>query len=190
MHRASQKDCWHRLLLGQKRRTRRRPGRTASLMTALDHRWGRRAIGSRLHAVRPRCGQGLLVLHERQTRSASFSTRSIEKLSLAAHRSSTRQTSQAIRKTRRFDNGSEFAEHRSSNPRRPNLTCRCHSPWQKGGVKTPSGAYDARCPAKTDLKLMHSRAARSAPRHPHANAWTSRRPAGILQTKSIVALQT
>src|SRR6059036_3530580 len=77
-HRAAQKDCWHRLLPRRKRRRGHRPGRSpASLIKQ------RRSITERPAEVEgrgtpghweadfmlfARCGQGLLVLHERQTR--------------------------------------------------------------------------------------------------------------------------
>ena len=75
-----------------------------------------------------RCGQGLLVLHERQTRF-SIVQHPVDRKAVLTARTIARQLSklpQAMRKTISFDNGNEFAEHHRlhQTPRRPDLLLR------------------------------------------------------------------
>ena len=122
-HRAAQKDCWHCLLPRRKRRRGHPPGRSpASLIKQ------RRSITERPAEVEgrgtpghweadfmlfARCGQGLLVLHERQTRF-NMVHQPLDRKAVRTARTIGRQLGklpQAMRKTISFDNGNEFAEH-------------------------------------------------------------------------------
>ena len=140
-HRAAQKDCWHRLLPRQKRRRghhRRRGGSIASLIKQ------RRSITERPAEVEgrgtpghweadfmlfARCGQGLLVLHERQTR---FNI---------VHQPLDRK---AVRTARTI--GRQLGVQ--------TFFCDPHSPWQKGGVENSIGRLRRSLPRKTDLRLI------------------------------------
>src|SRR6476469_5093379 len=128
-------------------------------------------------------GQGLLVLHERQTRF-SIVQHPLDRKAVLTARTIARQLGklpQAIRKTISFDNGNEFAEHHRLHQILGVQTFFCdpHSPWQKSGVENSIGRLRRSLPRKTDLKLITAaaQAARfSASTIPHANAWTSRHP--------------
>src|SRR5207249_9876706 len=117
-HRTAQKDYWHRLLLRRHkaRRGHRRRGSPASLIKQ------RRSITERPAEVEgrgapghweadfmlfARCGQGLLVLHERQTRF-SMVHQPLDRKAVRTARTIGRQLGklpQAMRKTVSFDNG-------------------------------------------------------------------------------------
>src|SRR6202011_3122469 len=164
-HRAAQKDCWHRLLPRRKRRRGHRPGRSPDSLIKQ-----RRSITERPAEVESRgtpghweadfmlfarCGQGLLVLHERQTRF-SIVQRPVDRKAVLTARTIARQLgklAQAIRKTISFDNGNEFAEHHKLHQTLGVQTFFCypHSPWQKGGVDTSIGRLRRSLPRKTDL---------------------------------------
>jgi IS30 family transposase len=167
-HRAAQKDYWHQLLARRKRRRGHRPGRSpASLIKQ------RRSIAERPAEVEgrgtpghweadfmlfARCGQGLLVLHERQTRF-SIVQHPVDRKAVLTARTIARQLGklpQAIRKTISFDNGNEFAEHHRLHQAIGVQTFFCdpHSPWQKGGVENSIGRLRRSLPRKTDLKLI------------------------------------
>jgi IS30 family transposase len=167
-HRAAQKDCWHRLLPRRKRTRGHRPGRSpASLIKQ------RRSIIERPAEVEgrgtpghweadfmlfARCGQGLLVLHERQTRF-SIVQHPVDRKAVLTARTIARQLGklpQAIRKTISFDNGNEFAEHHRLHQTLSVQTFFCdpHSPWQKGGVENSIGRLRRSLPRKTDLNLI------------------------------------
>jgi IS30 family transposase len=167
-HRAAQKDCWHRLLPCRKRTRGHRPGRSpASLIKQ------RRSIIERPAEVEgrgtpghweadfmlfARCGQGLLVLHERQTRF-SIVQHPVDRKAVLTARTIARQLGklpQAIRKTISFDNGNEFAEHHRLHQTLSVQTFFCdpHSPWQKGGVENSIGRLRRSLPRKTDLNLI------------------------------------
>src|SRR6184192_1625886 len=161
-HRAAQKDRWHRLLPRHKRTRGHRPGRSpASLIKQ------RRSIIERPAEVEgrgtpghweadfmlfARCGQGLLVLHERQTRF-NMVHQPLDRKAVRTARTIGRQLGklpQAMRKTISFDNGNEFAEHHrlhQTSASRPSSAIPI-VPGKKAAWKTPSGAYDACCPAK------------------------------------------
>ena len=169
-HRAAQKDCWHRLLPRQKRRRghhRRRGGSIASLIKQ------RRSITERPAEVEgrgtpghweadfmlfARCGQGLLVLHERQTRF-NIVRHPVHRKAVLTARTIARPLSklpQAMRKTVSFDNGNEFAEHHRLHQPLGVQTFFCdpHSPWQKGGVENSIGRLRRSLPRTTDLRLI------------------------------------
>jgi IS30 family transposase len=167
-HRAAQKDRWHRLLPRRKRRRGHRPGRSpASLIKQ------RRSITERPAEVEDRgtpghweadfmlfarCGQGLLVLHERQTRF-SIVQHPVDRKAVLTARTIARQLGklpQAIRKTISFDNGNEFAEHHRLHKTLGVQTFFCdpHSPWQKGGVENSIGRLRRSLPRKTDINLI------------------------------------
>src|SRR4030088_785468 len=169
-HRAAQKDHWHRLLPRHKRRRgrRRHPGRSPASFIKQ-----RRSITERPAEVEgrgtpghweadfmlfARCGQGLLVLHERQTRF-SMVRHPVDRKAILTARTIARQLGklpQAIRKTISFDNGNEFAEHHRLHKTLGVQTFFCdpHSPWQKGGVENSIGRLRRSLPRKTDLKLI------------------------------------
>jgi len=207
-HRAAQKDCWHRLLPRRKRRRGHRPGRSpASLIKQ------RRSIIERPAEVEgrgtpghweadfmlfARCGQGLLVLHERQTRF-NMVHQALDRKAVRTARTIGRQLGklpQAMRKTVSFDNGNEFAEHHRLHQTLGVQTFFCdpHSPWQKGGVENSIGRLRRLLPRKTDLKLI---TAADLKRHVQRLNDTPRKcldfktPAEAFSAlKSIVALQT
>jgi IS30 family transposase len=207
-HRAAQKDYWHRLLPRRKRRRGHRPGRSpASLIKQ------RRSITERPAEVEgrgtpghweadfmlfARCGQGLLVLHERQTRFSKVK-HPVDRKAVLTARTIARQLGklpQAMRKTISFDNGNEFAEHHRLHKTLGVQTFFCdpHSPWQKGGVENSIGRLRRSLPRKTDLKLI---TAADLKRHVQRLNDTPRKcldfktPAeAFSKLKSIVALQT
>jgi transposase, IS30 family len=206
-HRTAQKDYWYRLLPRHKKIRGRRGRSRASFIKQ------RRSIAERPAEVEgrgtpghweadfmlfARCGQGLLVLHERQTRfnivhrprdrKAALTARTI------AHR--LRKLPEAMRKTISFDNGNEFADHHRLHQtlKLPTFFCDPHSPWQKGGVENSIGRLRRFLPRKTDLSLI---TAADLKRHVHRLNHTPRKcldfktPAeAFSELKSTVALQT
>ena len=209
-HRAAQKDPWHLLLPRQKRRRgqyRRRGGSIASLIkqrrpvTERPAEADGRGVPGHWEAdfmLFARSGQGLLVLHERQTRF-SMVRRSVDRKAVRTARAITRQLDklpQAMRKTISFDNGNEFAEHHRLHETLGVQTFFCdpHSPWQKGGVENSIGRLRRSLPRKTDLNLI---TAAVLQRHVQRLNNTPRKcldfqtPAeAFSKLKSIVALQT
>jgi len=208
-HRTAQKDYWYRLLPRQKiRRGRRRFGGSSGSLIKQ-----RRSITERPAEVEgrgtpghweadfmmfSRCGQGLLVLHERQTRF-SMVQRQVDKKAILTARTIARQLAklpQAMRKTISFDNGNEFAEHHRLHKTLCVQTFFCdpHSPWQKGGVENSIGRLRRPLPRKTDLNSVTAAALK---RHVRRLNDTPRKcldfktPAeAFSKLKSIVALQT
>jgi len=166
-HRTAQKDYWHRLLpLGKRRRGRRgrQGGSPASFIKQ------RRSITERPTEVEgrgtpghweadfmlfARYGQGLLVLHERQTRFSIVDHPVDRKAVLTASTITQRlgALSPGMRKTISFDNGTEFAEHHRLHQTLGVQTFFCdpHSPWQKGGIENTIGRLRRSLPRKTDL---------------------------------------
>jgi IS30 family transposase len=209
-HRAAQKDPWHRLLPRQKRRRghhRRRGGSVASLIKQ------RRSITERPAEVESRrtaghweadfmqfarCGQSLLVLHERQTRFTMVQ-HPVNRKAVRTARTIALQLGKlpkAMRKTISFDNGNEFAEHHRLHKTLGVQTFFCdpHSPWQKGGVENSIGRLRGSLPRKTDLNNI---TAAGLKRHVQRLNNTPRKcldfktPAeAFSKLKSIVALQT
>ena len=169
-HRTAQKDYWHRLLPRHKLRRgrRRRPGGSPASFIKQ-----RRSIAERPSEVEgretsghweadfmlfARYGQGLLVLHERQTRF-SIVLHPLDRKAVLTARTIARQLGklpQALRKTISFDNGTEFAEHHRLHNAIGVQTFFCdpHSPWQKGGVENSIGRLRRSLPRKTDLKSI------------------------------------
>ena len=202
-HRTAQKDYWHRLLPRHKLRRgrRRRPGGSPASFIKQ-----RRSIAERPAEVEgrqvpghweadfmlfARYGQGLLVLHERQTRF-SVVLHPLDRKAVLTARTIARQLGklpQAMRKTISFDNGTEFAEHHRLHKTLGVQTFFCdpHSPWQKGGVENSIGLLRRSLPRKTDLKLhyaSHPQAVRSAPqRYPTQMPGLQDTRRGILQTQ-------
>jgi transposase, IS30 family len=207
-HRTAQKDYWYRLLPRHKiRRGRRRFGGSSGSLIKQ-----RRSITERPAEIEDRgtpghweadfmmfsrCGQGLLVLHERRTRF-SMVQRLVDKKAVSTARSIARQLAklpQAMRKTISFDNGNEFAEHHRLHKTLGVETFFCdpHSPWQKGGVENSIGRLRRPLPRKTDLNLINAAALQ---RHVQCLNDTPRKcldfktPAeAFSKLKSIVALQ-
>src|SRR5258705_7988237 len=192
-HRAAQKDYWHRLLPRRKRRRGHRPGRSpASLIKQ------RRSISERPAEVEgrgtpghweadfmlfARCGQALLVLHERQTRF-SIVQHPLDRKAVLTARTIARQLGKL---PQRYAKPSASITETSS----PSITGftkpSASKPssaipiilGKKAEWKTPSGAYDALCHAKltsSSSRQPPSSGTFSASTIPHANAWTSRRP--------------
>src|SRR5579871_148550 len=166
-HRTAQKDYWYHLLPRHKKiRGRRGRSRTNPIKQ-------RRSIAERPAEVEGRgtpghweadlmlfakSGQGLLVLHERQSRF-NIVHRPIDRKAVLTAQTITRQLGklpQAIRKTISFDNGNEFAEHHRLHQTLGLQTFFCdpHSPWQKGGVENSIGRLRRFLPRKTDLNLI------------------------------------
>src|SRR6185295_9399983 len=169
-HRSAQKDYWHRLLPRHKLRRGRRGRPGGSPASFIKHR---RSMTERPAEVEDRgtpghweadfmlfarYGQGLLVLHERQTRF-SIVQQPVDRKAVLTAQTIARQLGklpQAMRKTISFDNGTEFAEHHRLHQILGVQTFFCdpHSPWQKGGVENSIGRLRRRLPRKTDLKLL------------------------------------
>jgi IS30 family transposase len=167
-HRSAQKDYWHRLLPCRKSRRGRLGKRGGSPASFIKQR---RSITERPTEVEgrgtaghweadfmlfARYGQGLLVLHERQTRF-NMVRQPVDRKAVLTARTIVRQLGklpQAMRKTISFDNGTEFAEHHRLHKTLGVQTFFCdpHSPWQKGGVENSIGRLRRSLPRKTDLK--------------------------------------
>ena len=206
-HRAAQKDSWYRLLPRHKRARGRQRRISASLIKQ------RRSITERPAEAQgrdvaghweadfmlfARCGQGLLVLPERQTRF-SMVRQPVDRKAVRTARTIARQLDklpQAMRKTISFDNGNEFAEHHRLHKALGVQTFFCdpHSPWQKGGVENSIGRLRRSLPRKTDLNLI---TAATLQRHVQRLNDTPRKcldfqtPAeAFSKLKSTVALQT
>jgi len=206
-HRAAQKDSWYRLLPRHKRARGRQRRISASFIKqrrSITERpaeaQGREAAGhwEADFMLFARCGQGLLVLHERQTRF-SIVRQPVDRKAVRTARTIARQLDklpQAMRKTISFDNGNEFAEHHSLHKALGVQTFFCdpHSPWQKGGVENSIGRLRRSLPRKTDLNLI---TAATLQRHVQRLNDTPRKcldfqtPAeAFSKLKSTVALQT
>jgi IS30 family transposase len=166
-HRAAQKDSWYRLLPRHKRARGRQRRSSASVIKqrcSIAERpaevEGREAPGhweaDFMLFARP--GQGLLVLHERQTRF-SMVRQPVDRKAVRTARTIARQLDKlprAMRKTISFDNGNEFAEHHRLHKILGVETFFCdpHSPWQKGGVENSIGRLRRSLPRKTDLNFI------------------------------------
>lgn len=165
-HRTAQQDYWYLLLPRHKkfRGRRRRGGSTASLIRQ------RRSIAERPIEVDSRqtaghweadfmmfsrSGQGLMVLHERQSRF-NLIHRQVSRKAVPTARAIELRLGKlppAMRQTISFDNGGEFAEHHRLHKAIGVQTFFCdpHSPWQKGGVENSIGRLRRWLPRKTDL---------------------------------------
>ena len=169
-HRTAQKDYWHQLLPRHKLVRGRRGRRGGSPASFIKHR---RPITERPAEVEDRkvpghweadfmlfarYGQGLLVLHERQTRFSIVQHPVDRKAVLTAWTIAEQLGSlpHALRKTISFDNGTEFAEHHRLHDTLGVETFFCdpHSPWQKGGVENSIGRLRRSMPRKTDLSYI------------------------------------
>jgi IS30 family transposase len=207
-HRTAQGDYWYRLLPHHKKiRGRRRLGGSSGSLIKQ-----RRAITERPAEVEDRKapghweadfmmfsqpGQGLLVLHERQTRF-SMVHRPVDRKAIPTAQNIIRQLLKlphAMRQTISFDNGNEFAEHHRLHKILGVQTFFCdpHSPWQKGGVENSIGRLRRSLPRKTNLNLITAADLR---RHVHRLNNTPRKcldyktPAeAFSKLKSTVALQ-
>ena len=166
-HRAAQKDSWYRLLPRHKRARGRQRRKLISIIkqrrsiaerpTEADDRKapGHWEADFMLFARR---GQGLLVLHERQTRF-NMVKRPADRKAARTARTIDRQLNKlppTMRKTISFDNGNEFAEHHRLHDALGVQTFFCdpHSPWQKGGVENSIGRLRRSLPRNTDLSLV------------------------------------
>jgi IS30 family transposase len=169
-HRLAQKDYWHRLLPRHKLRRGHRRHKGGSPASFIKQR---RPITERPAEVEgrkvpghweadfmlfARYGQGVLVLHERQTRF-NIAQRPVDRKAVRTASTITRRLGrlpQAMRKTVSFDNGTEFAEHHRLHKALGVQTFFCdpHSPWQKGGVENSIGRLRRYLPRKTDLNSI------------------------------------
>jgi len=168
-HRTAQGDYWYRLLPRHKKiRGRRRLGGSSGSLIKQ-----RRSITERPAEVEgrktpghweadfmmfSRSDQGLLVLHERQTRF-SIIHRPIGRKAVSTAQNIARRLGklpQAMLQTISFDNGNEFAEHHRLHKILGVQTFFCdpHSPWQKGGVENAIGRLRRSLPRKTNLNLV------------------------------------
>jgi transposase, IS30 family len=168
-HRTAQGDYWYRLLPRHKKiRGRRRLGGSSGSLIKQ-----RRSITERPAEVQGRnapghweadfmmfsqSGQGLLILHERQTRF-SMVYRPTDRKAVPTARNIARQLRKlppAMRRTISFDNGNEFAEHHRLQKILGIQTFFCdpHSPWQKGGVENSIGRLRRLLPRKTNLNSI------------------------------------
>jgi transposase, IS30 family len=206
-HRTAQKDYWHQLLPCRKK-TRGQHGRSRGNFIKQ-----RRSIAERPAEVEGRgtpghweadfmlfakCGQGLLFLHERQTRF-KIVHRPTDRKAAPTAKTIARQLGklpQGMRKSISFDNGNEFAEHHRLHQSLGLQTFFCdpHSPWQKGGVENSIGRLRRFLPRKADLNLVTAADLR---RYVHRLNNTPRKcldfktPAeAFSKLKSTVALQT
>lgn len=206
-HRTAQKDYWHQLL-PRRKKTRGQHGRSRGTFIKQ-----RRSIAERPAEVEGRgtpghweadfmlfakCGQGLLFLHERQTRF-NIVYRPTDRKAAPTAKTIARQLGKlpkAMRKSISFDNGNEFAEHHRlhQSPGLQTFFCDPHSPWQKGGVENSIGRLRRFLPRKADLNLVTAADLR---RHVHRLNNTPRKcldfktPAeAFSKLKSTVALQT
>ena len=145
-----------------------------------------------------RYGQGLLVLHERQTRF-SIVLHPLDRKAVLTARTIARQLGklpQTLRKTISFDNGTEFAEHHRLHNAIGVQTFFCdpHSPWQKGGVENSIGRLRRSLPRKTDLNSITAAALRRLAQRLNdtpRKCLDFKTPAeAFSKLKSIVALQT
>jgi IS30 family transposase len=171
-HRSAQKDYWHRLLPRRKLLRGRRGRRGGSPASFIKQR---RSISERaVEAVDratpghweadfmlfARYGQGLLVAHERQSRTI-LDHPPDRKAERTARRlaSLLKPIPQPLRKTLTIDNGTEFALHYQLTEQLALQTYFCdpHSPWQKGGVENAIGRLRRRLPRKTNLADLSTR---------------------------------
>ena len=169
-HRTAQKDYWHRWLPRHKLRRGRRRQRGGSPASFIKQRrplterpaevQGREVAGhwEADFMLFARYGQGLLVLHERQTRF-NVVQQPVDRKAVRTARTIGRRLGKlprAMRKTLTFDNGTEFAEHHRLHKTLGVQTFFCdpHSPWQKGGVENSIGRLRRSLPRKTDLRLL------------------------------------
>jgi transposase, IS30 family len=169
-HRSAQKDYWHRWLPRHKLRRGRRRHRGGSPASFIKQRRpiterpaevaGRKVPGhwEADFMLFARYGQGLLVLHERQTRFGIV-RRPRDRKAVRTASTIARQLGKlppSMRKTVSFDNGTEFAEHHRLHKALGVQTFFCdpHSPWQKGGVENSIGRLRRSLPRKTDLKSL------------------------------------
>ena len=169
-HRTAQKDYWHRWLPRHKLRRGRRRQRGGSPASFIKHRRplterpaeveGREVAGhwEADFMLFARYGQGLLVLHERQSRF-NVVQQPVDRKAVRTARTIGRRLGKlprAMRKTLTFDNGTEFAEHHRLHKTLGVQTFFCdpHSPWQKGGVENSIGRLRRSLPRKTDLRLL------------------------------------
>lgn len=166
-HRTAQKDDWHRLL-PRRKKTRGRRGRSRGSFIKQ-----RRSIAERPAEVETRAtpghweadfmlfaksGQGLLVLHERQTRF-TIVHRPLDRKAVPTAKAIARQLGKlpkAMRKSISFDNAGEFADHHSliKTIGLQTFFCDPHSPWQKGGVENAIGRMRRSLPRKADLNHL------------------------------------
>ena len=163
-HRTAQKDYWHRWLPRHKLRRGRRRQRGGSPASFIKQR---RPITERPTEVESRevpghweadfmlfarYGQGLLVLHERQTRF-NIVRRPRDRKAVTASTIARRLSKlpPPMLKTISFSTGTEFAEHHRLHQALGVETFFCdpHSPWQKGDVENSIGPLrSAHCHAK------------------------------------------
>ena len=142
-----------------------------------------RAIGKPTSCCSPDMAKGCLFSTNDKPASASFSNRSIEKLSSPLGPSPVNSASFHRRCAKPSASTTEPSSPSITGFTKP-LASKPSSaipivPGKKAAWKTPSVAYDARCPAKltsSSSRRPPSSGRFSASMIPHANAWTSRHP--------------
>ena len=163
-HRTAQKDYWHRLLPRHKLRRgrRRRPGgspasfikqrRPIAERPAEVEGRGYRATGKPTSCCSPDMAKGCLFCTNDKPASASFSTRSIEKLSSPLGPSPVNSASFHRRCAKPSASTTEPSSPSITGFTKPSASKPSSAipivPGKKAAWKTPSGAYDARCHAK------------------------------------------
>ena len=173
-HRSANKDYWHRLLPRRKSRRGRLGMRGGSPASFIKRR---RSIDERPGAADDRCtpghweadymlfarpGQGLLVVHERQSRYTMLDAPPDRKaIRTARHlRGLLAPIAPVLRQSLTVDNGTEFALHYQLTDQLglDTFFCDTHSPWQKGGVENAIGRLRRALPRKTDLAALEPKA--------------------------------
>jgi hypothetical protein len=144
---------------------------------------GRRVIGKPTSCCSPDAARGCWFSTNDKPASASFSTRSIEKLSSPPGTSLVNSASFQRRYAKPSASTTEMSSPSITGFTKPSASKLSSAipivPGKKAAWKTPSGAYDARCPAKltsSSSRQPPSSGTFSASTIPHANAWTSRHP--------------
>jgi len=169
-YRSEQRDYWHRLLPRHKSRRGRLGKRGGSPVDRIQERVSIQERPADVqHRASPghwegdlmlfaRCGQAVLVTHERHSRLL-LARRQPNKQAAPVARGLMRQfraLPEALRRTLTVDNGTEFAQHYRL-PRELGMAtyfCDTHSPWQKGGIENAIGRMRRRLPRKTDLATL------------------------------------
>ena len=144
---------------------------------------GRRAIGKPTSCCSLDAARGCWFSTNDKPASASFSTRSIEKLSSPPGPSLVNSANFHRRYAKPSASTTETSSPSITGFTKPSASKPSSAipiaPGKRAAWKTPSGAYDARCPAKltsSSSRQPPSSGTFSASTIPHANAWTSRHP--------------
>src|SRR5712664_4095969 len=142
---------------------------------------GRRAIGKPTSCCSPDAAKGCWFSTNDKPASASSSIQSIEKPSSPPGPSPVNSANFHRRYAKPSASTTETSSPSITSFTKPSASKPSSAipivPGKKAAWKTPSGAYDARCPAKpisTPSRQPPSSSTFNASTRPHANAWTSR----------------